>query len=573
MGEFIEPQDQKRYSVPVEAQKLFLEQVLLNPQISKHLPEELLHAGHKVRFTGSDLPRLPVNWRVAESSAALHALVAVLVGLLVEKKYGVDAPEVEINTDHAILYPLSLFLWTIDPEGERIEATSAGARLEKYIPNTDLHRRTATRHRAVTTNIYKCADGRWFQLHGSLNPDPVLDAIGLPRERDVDNVEQAKALFQTKIATFGSSEIREKMVAAGQPGDVCNSLTEYLASEQGKANSHVGLFELKHHPSNRQKPVWWAATNDTTSSRPLAGLKVIDMTRIIAAPAVTRGLAELGASVLRITSPKLPDFHSLHPDLNWGKWNAHLDLHLSEDRETLKSLILEADVVVSGYRPFVLKKYGFDRDGILELVSARNHGIIFAQVDTYGWHGPSMDRPGYQPVSDACVGISHGFGKAMGLADGEPVTALFPTSDYSTGLAGVAAVLSALIQRAQVGGSYSIDLALNYYNRWLAQSCGEYPDDVWDQLWASYGRFQFRSDQAMEHTAPIILKMMRDKGCLEERFFQTIHSGALGVNIRCVAPVMTFPNGEIKLGFNVGARGNGLDQARWPMDLTSEVVT
>lgn len=98
MGEFIEPQDQKRYSVPAEAEKLFLEQVLLNPQISKHLPEELLQAGHKVRFTGSDLPRLPVNWRVAESSAALHALVAALVGLLVEKKYGVNAPEAEINT-------------------------------------------------------------------------------------------------------------------------------------------------------------------------------------------------------------------------------------------------------------------------------------------------------------------------------------------------------------------------------------------------------------------------------------------------------------------------------------------
>jgi len=132
----------------------------------------------------------------------------------------------------------------------------------------------------------------------------------------------------------------------------------------------------------------------------------------------------------------LPQNRQHHPDLNWGKWNVYLDFTSSDDRETLKDLLLEADVVVSGY------------------------------------------RPGYQPVSDACVGISHGFGKAMGLEGGEPVTALFPTSDYSTGLAGVAAVLSALIQRADNGGSYSIDLALNYYNSWLAQSCGEYLDEV-----------------------------------------------------------------------------------------------
>lgn len=282
------------------------------------------------------------------------------------------------------------------------------------------------------------------------------------------DVEQAKALFQGTLATLTSSELLGKMIAIGQPGDVCNSLAEYLASEQGKANSHMGLFEMNHYPSDNRKPCWWTATNQTTSLRPLAGLKVVDLTRIIAAPTVTRGLAELGASVLRIMSPSIPDFHSLHPDLNWGKWNAYLDFTSSEDRKILKSLILEADVDVSGYRPFVLKKHGFDKDDILKIVAARDKGIIFIQVNTYGWHGLSMERLGYQPVSDACVGMSHGFGKAMGLKAGEPVTALFPTSDYSTGLVGVAAVLSALIQRANNRGSYSIDLALNYYNSWLA---------------------------------------------------------------------------------------------------------
>lgn len=98
MGEYIEPQEQKDYSVPDEAQRVFAEQVLSNPLISKHLPEGLLRVSRKIGFSGSDSPRLPINWRIAESSAALYRLVAVLAGLLVERKYGVNTPEVEINT-------------------------------------------------------------------------------------------------------------------------------------------------------------------------------------------------------------------------------------------------------------------------------------------------------------------------------------------------------------------------------------------------------------------------------------------------------------------------------------------
>jgi len=105
-----------------------------------------------------------------------------------------------------------------------------------------------------------------------MNPEPALDAIGLPRERDVRDIEQAEALFQERLATLTSSELLGKMIAIGQPGDICNSLAEYLASEQGKANSDVGLFELHHYPSDiNQKPCWWPSTKQTASSRPQLG--------------------------------------------------------------------------------------------------------------------------------------------------------------------------------------------------------------------------------------------------------------------------------------------------------------
>ena len=299
----------------------------------------------------------------------------------------------------------------------------------------------------------------------------------------------------------------------------------------------------------------------------------MDLTRIIAAPAITRGLAELGASVLRVTSPHHADFHGLHPDLNWGKWNAHLDLNSLQDRDALRTLILDADVVVNGYRPGVLAKHGFGKDEILKLVSTRERGIIYTSVNTYGWYGASQGRPGYQPISDACVGISHSYGQALGLDDGEPVTAVMPTSDYSTGLAGVAAILSALIQRAETGGSYCVDLALSYYNQWLTQCCGAYPEPVWQDLWSRFGKFEFRAHQTMEETAPLVLQAMRQKGCLKNEFFHVVHSGALGVDLRCLRPVLQYPKGEVELRFNVGTRGNGVDQARWPQDLGTEVIT
>lgn len=465
-----------------------------------------------------------------------------------------------------------MFLWTIDPDGRNVKATLDGSKLTDYVADTDVHRKSSTFHRAATTNIYKCADGKWFQLHGSLNPDPVLDALGLPHDQKSQNAEQSWATFQKKTCGLTSGELVQRMKNCSQAGDICHTVSEYLQSEQGKANSHVGLFEMFHHPRPAQKKSWWPPSPSTSPERPLAGLKVVDLTRIIAAPAITRGLAEMGASVMRVTSRKIPDFSGLHPDLNWGKWNADLDLNVLEDRDALKRLIMEADVVVNGYRPSVLDKFGLGQEDVLNFVAQRERGIILVRENCYGWYGPSTDRPGWQPVSDAFVGISHGYGKALGLEDGEPVTPLFPTSDYSTGLVGVSAILSALIQRAEKGGSYTIDLALNYYNQWLAQSCGTYPAKVWDTLWARYGRFQFRAENPMEFSAPRVLKMMHEQGCFDDEFFETRHSGILGVNIKCVKAAIQFPNGEVRLQYNVGTRGNGTDAARWPEDLLTEIV-
>lgn len=477
-------------------------------------------------------------------------------------------------SEHAQLHSCSLFLWTIDPEGEALKATLQPSKLKKYLVDQDPYRRAATTYRGAATNIYRCSDGRYFQTHGSFNPSPILDLFGMPHDAEVSTASDAWTKFEEKTTQISSTDLLRGTVQAGQAGHICNTVDEYENSEQGKATSHVGLFEIHHVPSPEQKPNWWPEAAGTSALRPLAGLKVVDLTRVIAAPSITRGLAELGASVMRVTGPEVPDFTGLHIDLNWGKWNSYIDVKTESGRLRLRELIADADVVVNGYRPGTLDKYGFSQEDILSLVSSRDRGIIYVKENCYGWYGPDKMRIGWQPTSDACTGVSHGYGNALGLADDEPVVSLFPNSDYSTGLAGVSAILSALIQRAERGGSYVVELALNYFNRWLTQSCGQYPDHIWEPLWESYGKFQFRANNPMEVSGPFVLKLMSEKNdSFRDEYFITRRSGVLGVDIRCLKPALEFPDGEVNLSYNVGTRGNGVDKPFWPQDLLTEVVT
>jgi hypothetical protein len=242
----------------------------------------------------------------------------------------------------------------------------------------------------LTTSIYKTKDNRYFHLHASLNAKPSQESLGLTPPSSPVTYGEALPIFVNAMSKITSEEMQ--ILATNkfrQAGTICYSTEEYKASEHGKANSHVGLYEIYSKPNSSQQASWWpdSSSPKTSAERPLAGLKVVDLTRIIAAPAVTRGLAELGASVMRITAEHLPDFSQLHPDLNWGKWNAFLDLRKEGDREKLKALVLEADVVVSGYRPGIMEKYGFGPEDILELCKGRERGIIMARENCYGWHG------------------------------------------------------------------------------------------------------------------------------------------------------------------------------------------
>jgi hypothetical protein len=388
------------YSVPQQAQQLFEEGILKNPLISKSLPPESLKYGEKVKFVGSNAPSIPINWRFAESISSIKGLEATMLNVLLAKKYGVEPQDVVINTDHAQLFIMSTLVWTIDPDEENIKMGDPA--YTKYFPSWDLHRQAATFHRDSCTNIYKTKDNRFFHLHGSMNPDPSLDSIGLPHEMEASSKEASWEPFKEKMSQIDSQEMqRLASDVYKQAGTICWTKEEFAASEHGKANAHVGLWELHSHPNSRQASGWWPNSPQTGVKRPLAGLKVLDITRVIAAPSITRGLAEMGASVMRVTAPHLVDFSSLHCDLNWGKWNTCLDLRKAEDREKMLELVLDADVVVEGYRPGVLDKWGLGQENVLKICEGRDRGVIYVRENCYGWNGPWSYRSGWQQISDA----------------------------------------------------------------------------------------------------------------------------------------------------------------------------
>jgi len=564
------------YSIPAETKKVLHHGLLNNPH-HQDLPGECKDILDDIEFVGQNQPRIPINWRFAESVASLKGLEAILINVLLGRKYGLAPQRVIINTDHAQLFFMSALLLEVDPEeNSPVQPTpirGLTTKYAQYFPNGDRHQMASSLYRRAVTNIYQCRDGRFFHLHGSLNPDPSLQALGYPWDRpEIKTEEDSWAVFASRMVEKDAAEWDHLLGDEyRQAATICWSPAGYAESAQGRANQEIGLYKIHPRPDPSQRAGWWPDAPLTSVQRPLAGLKVVDLTRVIAGPAIGRGLAELGASVMRITAPDLADFSGLQPDLNWGKWNCFLDLKKKGDRSQLRELLSQADVVINGYRPGVLDKYGVGYEDVFQIGKDRGRGFIYVRENCFGWAGPLAHRSGWQPISDAHTGVSMGFGRAMG--NDEPVTPVFPNSDYCTGIAGTCGVLQALVQQAESGGSYLIDTALNYYNRWLIKEVGEYPPDVWERLWERNGRPVFRHFHSMNYTIPRYIKMMTAQEIFDRQFFETRQSKALGgLRMRVPKPVLQFPPGTVQLGYNVGTRGNGVDQPRWPSDLATEVV-
>ncbi|WP_193746837.1 CoA transferase [Dietzia sp. UCD-THP] len=135
---------------------------------------------------------------------------------------------------------------------------------------------------------------------------------------------------------------------------------------------------------------------------PLSGLRVLDMTRVIAGPVATRDLAYAGADVLRVDSPRLPEIAWQHLDTGQGKRSTTLDLASRVDRRVLTDLLATADVVVTGYRPGALHRFGLSPDQLAEDYP----GLVIGSISAWGREGPWRSRRGSDSIVQAATGIA-----------------------------------------------------------------------------------------------------------------------------------------------------------------------
>lgn len=324
---------------------------------------------------------------------------------------------------------------------------------------------------APLSRFWRTADG-WVRTHANYphHRARLLDALGAP---DDASAEDVAAL----LARRSAREIEESVYDAGGLAVALRTAKEWSAHAQGLALAEHPLVEWGG-PAGQGGPVGARASagQDEPGGRrgrglgplsgggpllPAAGVRVLDLTRVIAGPVATRTLALLGADVLRVDAPRLPEDPDTHADTGFGKRSTLLDL--AAGHRTLDELLASADVVVTGYRPGALDRFGLSPEALAE----RDPGLVVAQVSAWGAYGPWGGRRGFDSLVQVATGIAvtEGSPERPGAL---PAQAL----DHGTGYLLAAAVLRALTERAERGHGCVIRLALARTAMWLTDGIG-----------------------------------------------------------------------------------------------------
>ncbi|GME65958.1 CoA-transferase family III domain-containing protein [Neofusicoccum parvum] len=424
------------YRVQDESHRILRECILSDETLQ--IPQSISDAAENVTFIGDDVrPFLPSPSKMTESASALSALVAAAASAIAADRYGIEYQKVKVNTDLASVSLFSVILPTVDgaPFMENKKLREEIAKGNLYQVDKPI--------RAQSTNLYHTKDGKWYYLHGSLNPSVTMQMLGINDTGEAVTHEEAVEVYKAKVAQWASSAIEETAnLEYRQPGVVCHTHEEFLVSEQqtkGKVMSKEPLYTLRALPAPRS--AWPPAAPRNVDFKPLAGIRVVDFSRVIAAPVVSKILAVLGAEVVKVSWSGLPDHGFLWVDLSAGKRDADINLKSDEGKEAFSALLKGADVLIDGYRPGVLQRLGFAPQVLRKI----NPSLVYVRENCYGFKGPLADRSGWQPISDCLVGHAWLQGKFLGLQ--EPVLPPLPNSDMQTGLVGAAATLQALLMR------------------------------------------------------------------------------------------------------------------------------
>jgi len=375
--------------------------------------------GAEVRIGGAD-PVLPTPFRIAEAGAA--ALAATGIGA-------------------AALWRLR----TGRQQTIRVDARAAAAALRstRYLR---IDGREPPAMWDPVSGIYPDATGRHLYIHCNFANHRAAAA------RTLGVAEDRKAVAAA-IARGDAADLAEAIVAAGGVGVLVRTPAEWSAHPQSAAVATLPLFSVEKIGEAAPEPL-------PPGERPLAGIRVLDLTRVLAGPTCARTLAEHGAEVLKIAGPHLPHSGAVELDTGHGKRSAHLDLRRPEDAEILRGLVGGADVFSQSFRPGTLSARGLAP----EALAALRPGIVAVTLSAFGGVGPWGDRRGFDTVVQAVSGmaaVEGGVEKPRFM----PVSAI----DYVSGYLMAFGSMVALHRRATEGGSWLVTVSLARIGQWIVE--------------------------------------------------------------------------------------------------------
>ncbi|UZE47689.1 CoA transferase [Rhodopseudomonas sp. P2A-2r] len=373
-----------------------------------------------VTLTGSE-PQLPSSFRVG-AAAQVGIAAAGLAAAEIWRLRSGQAQRVSVDMRHAVVE----------------------CRSERY-----LRRDRAPPPPAwdAIAGIYRTGDGKFVRLHTNFphHRDAVCAVLNCLPEREA---------VQAALMHWDGEAFETAAYAAGGVVALMRSYAEWSALPQAAAIAALPLIEITRTGDAAPKP--WPV-----GDRPLSGLRVLDLSRVIAGPVAGRTLAVHGADVMLVSSPELPAIPWLTIDTGRGKLSSFADIETEQGRATLRTLLADADIFSQGYRPQSLAARGFSP----EQAAAISPGLVYVSLSAYGRAGPWAGRRGFDSLVQCATGFNHAEGQAAGVDGPKELPAQI--LDHATGYLMAAGAMLARARQAREGGSWHVQLSLARTGKWL----------------------------------------------------------------------------------------------------------
>src|ERR1700730_10092134 len=373
-----------------------------------------------VTLTGEE-PQLPSSFRVAAAARASIAATGLAAAQIWKLRSG-QSQDVAVDMRHAVVECRSERYLRVDGKPPP--------------PTWD-----------AIAWIYQTRDRRFVRLHTNFphHRAAVCKVLNCKPERD----DVQAALMQWDGEAFESAAYAGGCVVA-----LMRSHEEWSASPHARRLAALPPVSIEKIGEAAPKP--WPA-----GDRPLAGLRVLDLSRVIAAPVAGRTLAVHGADVLLISGPDLPAIPWLTIDTGRGKLTSFVELKSEPGRQVLRGLLADADIFSQGYRPRAIASLGFSAQDAAKI----NPGIVYVSLSAYGDAGPWSERRGFDSLVQTSTGFNHAEGRAAGIDGPKELPAQM--LDHATGYLMAFGAMMAKARQAHEGGSWHVRVSLAQTGRWL----------------------------------------------------------------------------------------------------------